>query len=144
MFNRGFLKVPSGEGRERESKQVQLDEIDADYPIVCFSDRSSRAIDVRKRAENRILSSLPFPSNRWFLLNSTYNKKKKKDHWLTLKEKRSRGNHIDVSSKSISQLVVTKVNLNFFSLNYLSCRECQYCFSRVSAARLDANGPIFN
>ena len=64
MFNRGFLKVPSGGGRERESKQVQLDKIDADYPIVCFSDRSSRAIDVRKRAENRILSSLPFPSNR--------------------------------------------------------------------------------
>lgn len=63
MFNRGFLKVPSGGERERESKQVQLDEIDADYPIVCFSDRSSRAIDVRKRAENRLLSSLPSSSD---------------------------------------------------------------------------------
>ena len=62
---------------------------------------------------------------------------------ITLKQKCSRGNHIDVSSKSISQLVVTKVNLNFCSLNYLSCRECQNCFSRVSAARLDANGPYF-
>ena len=37
---------------------------------------------------------------------------------LNLKQKRSRGNHIDVSSKSISQLVLTKVNLNFFSINY--------------------------
>lgn len=63
MFNRGFLKVPSGRGRERESKQVQLDEIDADFPVVCFSDRSSRAIDVRRRAENRILSPLPFSSD---------------------------------------------------------------------------------
>ena len=63
MFNRGSLKVPSGGGRERESKQVQLDEIDADYPIVCFSAQSSRAIDVRKRAENRILSPLPSSSD---------------------------------------------------------------------------------
>ena len=63
MFNRGFLKVPSGGGRERESKQVQLDEIYADFSVVCFSDRISRAIDVRRRAENRILSRLPFSSD---------------------------------------------------------------------------------